>query len=133
VWNYITVKKILKLKVCLHEFSSIRGHLKSNNFQPNDQETFGILILNEFMNDLSLSSILSRGQSNELIRLCELSMMDKFSLLYRASRDGFGTEVFHSKCDEHENTLTILKAKESSFIFGAFTSVAWQSISHQYK
>ncbi len=31
-------------------------------------------------------------------------------------------EAFHSKCDDHYNTLTILKARESSFIFGSFTS-----------
>jgi hypothetical protein len=126
-------KKIQKLEVCLHELLSIRAHLRSNNFQPNDQATVGVLILNEFMNNLSLSSILSRRQSNELIRLCELSFMDKFTLIYKASRDGFGAEAFHLKCDGHANTLTIFKAKETEFIFGAFTSAAWQSISHQYK
>ena len=62
-----------------------------------------------------------------------MSILDKFTLLYKTIRDGFGAEDLHSKCDGHENALTILKARESSFIFGAFTSVAWQSISHQYK
>jgi hypothetical protein len=85
------------------------------------------------MNNLSWSSIVCREHSKDLVLLCELSFRDKFALLYRGSRDGFGAEAFHSKCDGHENTLTILKARESSFIFGAFTSVAWQSISHQYK
>ena len=106
---------------------SIRDHLNSNNFQSNEQETFGVLILNEFTKDLALSSILSLVQSNELIQLCEFSFKDKFTLLYKASRDGFGTKDFHSKCDGHENTLTILKAQESSFIFGAYTSDAWDS------
>ena len=64
-------KKIQKLEVCLRKLVSIRDHLRSNNFQPNDQATFGVLILNEFMNNLSLSSILCRRQLNELIRLCE--------------------------------------------------------------
>jgi len=45
--------------------------------------------------------------------------------LYRATRDGFGSRNFHSKCDGHSNTLTLLKAKESQFIFGGFTTVSW--------
>jgi len=51
--------------------------------------------------------------------------------LYRATRDGFGSRDFHSKCDGHTNTLTILKAKESSYIFGGFTTVDWGSSYYQ--
>jgi hypothetical protein len=59
--------------------------------------------------------------------LCEFSSNDKWSLLYRGTRDGFGAKDFHSKCDGHSNTLTILKAAESSFIFGGYTMVTWNS------
>jgi hypothetical protein len=62
-----------------------------------------------------------------LIKLCEFSPYDKWSLLYRATRDGFGSHDFHSKCDDHSNTLTIVKAKGSNFIFGGFTTVEWDS------
>ncbi len=62
-----------------------------------------------------------------MIDLCEFSTYDKWSLLYRGTRDGFGAKDFHSKCDGHSNTLTILKAKESEFIFGGFTRVSWES------
>jgi hypothetical protein len=48
-------------------------------------------------------------------------------LLIRGTRDGFGSNVFHSKYDGHSNTLTILKAKRSEFIFGCFTTVEWES------
>ena len=120
-------EKIRKVREHQNELISIRIHLKSNNFQPNDQETFGVLTLNEFSNDLALSSILSRVQSNELTQLCEFSLKDKFTLLYKANRDGFGAKDFHLKCDGHENTLTILKATKSSFIFGGYTTVSWDS------
>jgi len=126
-------EKIRKVQQRHNELISIRDHLKSNNFQPNEQETFGVLILNEFTNDLAFSSILSQVQSNELIRLCEFSFKDKFSLLYKGSQDGFGVEDFHSKCDGHENTLTILKAQESSFIFGGFATAEWESLDGEYK
>ncbi len=63
----------------------------------------------------------------ELIKVCEFSPNDKWSLLYRGTRDGFGSDDFHSKCDKRSNTLTILKAKESGFIFGGYTTVTWES------
>ncbi len=65
----------------------------------------------------------------ELIKVCEFSPNDKFRLLYRGTIDGFRSSVFHSKCDDHSKTLTILKAKESNYIFGGFTSVEWDSSS----
>ena len=68
-------------------------------------------------------------QCSELIKLCQFSPNDKWSLLYRATWDGFGAKDFHSKCDGHSNTLTIVKAKESEFIFGGFTTVTWESSS----
>ena len=40
---------------------------------------------------------------------------------------------FHSKCDGHYNTLTILKAKEIGFIFGGFTTVTWNSSGEQWR
>jgi hypothetical protein len=66
-------------------------------------------------------------QSIALLELCEYSPRDKWSLLYRGTRDGFGSNDFHSKCNGKSNTLTILKAEESKFIFGGFTSVSWES------
>ncbi len=57
--------------------------------------------------------------------LCGFSPNDKWTLLYRGTRDGFGAANFHSNCDGHSNTLTILKAHGSSYIFGGYTSINW--------
>jgi hypothetical protein len=35
--------------------------------------------------------------------------------------------MVNNKCDGHSSTLTILKAKESEFIFGGFATVSWES------
>ncbi len=59
--------------------------------------------------------------------MCEFSPSDKWTLLYRGSIDGFCSGDFHSRCDGHSNTLTLLKAKESKFVFGGFSSVDWDS------
>ncbi len=49
--------------------------------------------------------------------------------MYRGTRDGFGAQDFHSKCDGQSNTLSICKAKQSSYIFGGFTTAKWDSLS----
>ena len=46
-------------------------------------------------------------------------------LLFRASRDGFAAESFHSKCDKKGPTFTVVR--RGSFIFGGFTEAAWSS------
>ena len=68
---------------------------------------------------------MSGQQPIQLIKLCEFDLKDRFTLLYRASQDGFAYNHFHSKCDGHANTLTILKA--NGFIFGGFTTASWQN------
>jgi len=45
------------------------------------------------------SVILSNEQINELMKLCQFSLNQKWKLLYRASVDGFGSDHFHKKCD----------------------------------
>ena len=87
---------------------------------------FGKLNLNYyFSSDPFKSQILTGRQPKELLKLCEFNPQDRFKLLYRASEHGFESNDFHSKCDGKANNLTILKASESSFIFGGFTTKSW--------
>ena len=58
----------------------------------------------------------------DLVDLCKLGVK-QFKLLYRASRDGFKESVFYDKCDDHPDTLTIIKTSKG-YIFGVYTSVA---------
>jgi hypothetical protein len=50
----------------------------------------------------------------------------RFSLLWRGGRDGFKAQEFHSQCDGHANTLTVILDTEGN-IFGGFTPVEWES------
>jgi hypothetical protein len=50
----------------------------------------------------------------------------QFTLLWRGSRDGFGAKDFHSRCDGHPNTLTVILDTKGN-IFGGSTPVEWQS------
>ena len=47
-------------------------------------------------------------------------------LLYRATRDGFYCEAFHSKCDGKRNTITIIK-NNLNYVFGGLASHALHS------
>jgi hypothetical protein len=117
----------------LNEINQLKEYLKETNcfipFIQRETSLFGSIRLGKYSNmGLFKSHILKNEQQClELINLCDFSPKDKWSLLYRATRDGFGATKFHKKCDDHPNTLTILKAKESEFIFGGFTSVSWES------
>jgi hypothetical protein len=55
-----------------------------------------------------------------LAEFCE----KQFSLLWRGSRDGFSANMFHSRCDGHANTLTVILDTDGN-VFGGFTPVEW--------
>jgi hypothetical protein len=128
--------KDIQLK--LNEMNQIKEFCEeTNGFQPNlsafnQEDLFGSLKVNELCsNKNSLMSQILKGEQQcvELLKLCEFSPNDKWSLLYRGTRDGFGSQDFHSKCDGKSNTLTLVKAQQSSYIFGGFTTVEWDSSS----
>jgi hypothetical protein len=126
-----------EIQIKLNEIDQVKEFCEeTNEFKPNlslfnQEPLFGSIRLDEFssMNSFKSQILKDLKQSLELINLCEFSPNQKWSLLYRGTRDGFGSDDFHSKCDGDSNTLTILKAKESGFIFGGFTSVSWDSTS----
>jgi hypothetical protein len=53
----------------------------------------------------------------------------KFSLLWRGSRDGFGAQRFHERCDGHGNTVTLIEDTDGN-TFGGFTPLEWESRVH---
>jgi hypothetical protein len=131
----------------LNEINQVQVDLKATNeFKPNltllnkelssslSSSFFGSMKLNNCSNaDPFTSQILTGNQPNELIKLCEFSPNDKWSLLYRGTRDGFSAQDFHSKCDNKSPTLSIFKAHDSSYIFGGFTTVSWESTNGKWK
>jgi hypothetical protein len=130
-------ESIKDIQLKLNEINQVKDDLKKtlffipnlSSFNLKESSWFGSIKLDQYTNmNLFKSQILQdERQLVELFFLCEFSTIDKWSLLYRGTRDGFGARAFHTKCDGHPNTLTICKAKESSYIFGGFTTVRWES------
>jgi hypothetical protein len=77
------------------------------------------------------STILTSAQRVELLKLIELQDYD-FKLIYRASVHGFSSEDFHRSCDGIGKTLTIIKVKDTPFIFGGYADIGWESTNNVY-
>ena len=125
--HLIQENAIQTIQLKLDEMSLVDEDLMAfNEFIPNlsfNKYLFGQLNLGEYSSDRFKSLILTRKKNIQLIKLCQFDSKDKFKLLYRGTKDGFGSDQFHLKCGNTENTLTILKA--NGFIFGGFTTVKW--------
>lgn len=67
----------------------------------------------------------SKHQQKELLSLIGFESK-LLRLLWRGTRDGFGSDFFHSFCDGVNNTITIVKSS-SGYVFGGYTSKAWSS------
>jgi hypothetical protein len=123
------LNEINQVKVDLKATNEVEPHLTLLNQESSSSLSssfFGSMKLNICSNmDPFKSQILTGNQPNQLIRICEFSPNDKWTLLYRGTRDGFGAKLFHFKCDNKSPTLSICKAQESSYIFGGFASVTW--------
>jgi len=50
-----------------------------------------------------------------------------FNLLYRASRDGIDTNIFHNKCNNKEATIVIAKVRGTNQIIGGYNPLEWDS------
>eukprot|EP01083_Nonionella_stella_P189263 699505_1 len=74
------------------------------------------------------SSILNFDEMNMLSSLLStrLNINNTFSLklLYRSSRDGGKAFVFHEKCDNIPNTVTLIQS-QFKHVFGGFTNLKW--------
>ena len=52
--------------------------------------------------------------------------LKEIKLLYRGSRDGFRANIFHEKCNNEGETLTIIESQDN-FIYGGYTEINWDN------
>ena len=76
-----------------------------------------------------LDSVILRESKNEvkfldiIYKWIEYKRME---LLYRGSRDGSTSKIFHEKCDNKGPTLCLYR-NEKGYIFGGYASISWSS------
>ena len=94
-------------------------------------------IIDEFINKIKTFGELYKKSNIESIILKNKDDLKRFSklistyinidntkLLYRVTRDGDSTKVFHKKCNNIKGTLMIVKTTKG-FIFGGYTNEIW--------
>ena len=108
-----------------------------NNLEKNTNYDIRICsIYNEVKGNFSELKKIKTGNTDSLIlnesekanefleKIIEWTGYKKLDLLYRGTRDGSGSDIFHKKCDNQGPTLILCK-NEKNNIFGAYTSISW--------
>jgi len=55
-----------------------------------------------------------------------------FSLLYRASKDGFNSGIFRNQCNDQGASLALIKLNDGKII-GGYNPLGWKKVDPQYK
>ena len=84
---------------------------------------------NIFKNFYDIQSKILNGSGKKveyIYKLQEWTGFKKLELLYRASKDGSESSVFHNKCDNQGPTICLCQ-NEIGNIFGGYASIPWTS------
>lgn len=57
-------------------------------------------------------------------KITEWLPQKKFTLMFKATVEGFSADAFHAKCDDKGPTLAVIQSKEG-YIFGGYTAQSW--------
>ena len=68
----------------------------------------------------------SKKEKEFLSKIFEWSGYSKMELIYRGTRDGTTSIIFHDKCDNQGPTIILYK-NENGYIFGGYASISWKS------
>ena len=73
-----------------------------------------------------ISEILERSKREKefLGKIFEWSGYKRIELLYRGTRDGSESKIFHEKCDNQGPTICLFE-NDGGFIFGGYSSISW--------
>lgn len=86
----------------------------------------------ELKSNSTIFKNLTNEQSLNFVNLFGFSFNTTWSLIYKASVDGFSANSFHSKCNGNLNgTLTLVSTNNFSNIFGGYTQADWSGSSYK--
>jgi hypothetical protein len=83
-----------------------------------------------YRNKAFINSTILNNKKELIDKLYEITNFEhkNWVLIYRATRDGFSSSNFHSKCNYHSSTLTLIKTTKS-FVFGGFIEQSFSGCS----
>ena len=124
------------INILLREISSLKTRVsylekENRNFQTklsiiekylspqiNDQIILKQKILSDIINNINELDIINK-------RLLRQNKRTKYTLIYKATRDGDKAENFHKNCDSYDNTIVLIKTLNGRR-FGGFTHEKWE-------
>ena len=118
-------KEIESLKNIIKEIKNNSNNI--NNINNNNNINIKNNEYNYFINSRIVNEQDLKFVVNELKNIYNITNDNKIfkaKLLYRGSRDGFESQIFHSKCDYIKGTL-ILVENNKGIKFGGFTKETW--------
>ena len=115
-------KEINKLKEKENEINKLKDKIEKQNKEINN--------LKDNLDEVKNKSVIMKDdERNMIFSEIEIKMnkkIKKIKKLYQATIDGGDPINFHSKCDNIENTIVIIKS-EGLRRFGGFTPIPWTS------
>ena len=84
--------------------------------------------ISNFETDILIDSTILKESNNQkefIKKIIEWTGYRNFELLYRGTKDGSKSEIFHNKCDNKGPTLCLYKNVKGN-IFGGYASVSWK-------
>ena len=84
----------------------------------NDQVKLKEKILSDIITDIKELDVINK-------RLLRQNKRTVYTLIYKATRDGDKSEIFHTMCDTYQNTVILIKTSKGR-IFGGFTHEKWE-------
>ena len=103
--------RIEKVNTKLNKLNKLNLNIEGNNFLSNIKTVISKNIVLSKDDDNLLKNWINRGNI-------------KLSLIYKATIDSDFSNAFHSKCDDHAPTITIIKTEEG-IRFGGYTTKTW--------
>jgi len=121
-------------KLFAHILAYLRTDQVSDDTMKNESLRRSLIIEAEYFRLHDLVKFLTIFPNGTLLKHEQKMKLNEFygnrdqqwQLIYKASRDGFDTNTFHSRCDNKGPTMTIVQSN-NNYLFGGYTSVAWTS------
>ena len=110
--------------------NNINNDINNNEMNKSNKVYFNVRKLKFFIK----SSILKTPEEYNLLksklltlRRSKISQNINYKLLYKSSQDSDRAEIFHQKCDNIRNTITLIQTNKNKK-FGGFTTQTWDGI-----
>ena len=116
-----------KIKELTNEIFQLKQNLEAKKLSP------FLLEDNNMRNDLRKSKIINENNIKNFefvkrrLKLFNKDKIVNFQMLYSAKLNGDKSRKFHELCDNHKNTLIIIKTDLNN-IFGGFAGKVWNSL-----